>query len=1671
MTNQKISQYTMLAEVSYADFVDITDSKQIKDSLLDLEFAKNENDAQLDAFIDNWDVKVHWKDRGSIFNFNSGFSGTLFQNKKSGEYILGLKGTDGGKDLFVADGGDIVHDGLAHHQIVDMYNFWKQITTKGTYQAAKIITDIAMTSLYKAAITDSAKLLFVEKTLKDQGYFVDSGIVKKIVFENSDAVYQDERANGLGIEAGKVSVIGHSLGGHLAAAFSRLFPDETEHAYMVNGAGFGAKFNLLANILTISEFNIREVFKALDGKDAFEVSKITNITGDKNFDLVAQDWLVGLEQHGKQPEIFIENVLKNTFGHGSSQMTDTMMVSSLFFKLDKSLDEGSINNAFKILTPVFNASANQEDQSLESALYALDKMLSDDKSIVTKIETDNRDQLYEKIKELSNKIDAAKASGKIISLADTDFDWQKEAGKDTAEGIAIRYALKEFNPFAVVGFDYSKINQDKTLDLSSKDNPKGMSKSYIDDRAAMLALKLDYDVANKDYDEQMGSFGIISQFKSGDWQYKDIGKNLNLEIDGVNLVNEHQIIFGSEKNDHLAGGKLNDRLYGGAGDDTLYGGAGDDRMEGGAGFDRYFIEGFDTVFDSDGKGALYFGDLQLTPGTLKAKDTEDNVWQSMDEKGNATTEFVATRERGKDDLKVVFQSKHSVIIEDFFSLAERGERDAYKMLGLTLETLTEEEKMPKLPSAGEFSPASMAAPFDKYNIFYLNETAPLSVTGGQKDDIVFGLSANKLLLRMGGGNDKVWGSFGTDAIYGEDGNDILWGSANNTNRPQEELDKDRDFIVGGDGRDMIYGVAGDDIIHTGNEGDHLKTEGNNAQGDWALGGLGNDAIFGSSGRDFLMGGAGRDTIHGGASDDVILGDGQILFHYKNQFIYIESDIPTPGYGTPSVPIHPLIPVITPPGYSGPPIHTIGAEHTLRADGNWDHKNINSATKVHPDTDKWDVTIDAAKGDYTLESVVTPTETQHLTEGGDTDFLYGGAGNDLIIGQTGDDFLFGEDGDDILWGDDNRDLSISGNDYLDGGQGDDTLYGGLGDDILIAGSGSDKLFGGEGFDGYWFSKADLQNGEDINTIEDADGKGYIAIDHVRIDDANWVIDDNNPQRWSSNKGWVLTQNGNDLTLSGKDFQASIVIKNFQDGVLGISLPKPNVAPQVHQAAETFSVNEKTYFTHTLPENLFKDEGDWLRYSITQKDGSPIPSWLHYDAATRTVSGYATPQAIGETVLNITATDSKGLSASQPWTLKVLNVNDAPQAHGALDAQELRAGQAWSYTLPTGLFSDEDGDVLSHSITLADGSALPLWLQFDAAGMTLRGTAEQAEVLHLRVVASDPSGASASVPLTLNIAAKSINHAPEIAEQQGDLATTANQIFTYTLPENLFSDADNDPLAYIITQSNGQPLPAWINYDAASKTLSGTAQNNDAGSLQLNITATDPAGASVTQSFTLSIAQDNTVSIQGLGFAGMGDDVIAGSAGNDTIHANAGHDTVYAGKGDDTVYGGIGNDRLFGEEGADKLYGGIGNDTLSGGRGNDRLEGGIGDDTYLFAKGDGKDTIYDLGGSNDTLLLSELTVNDLWFGKKDNHLEISIIGSEDKITIENQFLWFFGHPNQVENIRLENGKEIKTDDLDKLIKTLSGFSPQTTDTASLDTQMQHYLQKIDVNQYWSSSEGII
>ena len=1192
MKNVNVSDYVLLAEASYADFSDGLSDSQINKALMK---STDDNQNVVDYITNNYEVVAHWKDRGNFFTSadkdqSSGFSGTLFhrirkkkEEKEIGaEYVLALRGTAGGKDLLITDGGDIVNDGLAHHQIVDMYNFWQQITAQKDkpYDVMYVETlgqiyDVALEKINEAKLDGAV------------GFFTDSSTVKMIKKIRSDKLYKmgDERRFGLGIHVDKVTTTGHSLGGHLSAAFSRLFPDKVEHSYMVNGAGFGAKSNPISYLFSNSQDNISSVFSALDGADHFDKAKITNLIGDKNIDVVANNWFIGLSQPGETPELFIEEAgIGKIFGHAAGSMSDTMQAASLFFAMDGKLNQTDLSEALKTLNPVFEAVTNDDEETLEKVVYQIGKLLLVDK---VPEQAATRNELYERIASLkallTGKTDAGEpedAQGgkyQFVSLATDQSGWKDDVSQNSDKGTALRYALRELNPFAMVGADYTAHNRHGNLNLYSIENPYGMTDTYLQQRAAMLAWKNAINTANVSYSDDFGAINfnyteIISAIAAaatsplapltaavasaisllpadlkGDWTYEDKSGNLSFHIDGNNLtdLSNHYVRFGSDTIDELKGGDLEDYLFGGGNIDTLDGGEGDDYMEGGQGDDTYIIEDHDTVFDSDMQGKILFHKqgkhIQLS---RFESDGEPNplIWRSPDR------QFTAIRYGNDLIVSTKFYEPDKVTVKDFFKIAKDNGKGGFTGLGIELD------KAELLKPGMQKRLTGIA---NRYNNFHANSGVHTEIIGGSLSDTVFSTSSS-IWAEMGDGDDRVFGSMSADMIDGGDGNDILNGSAfvpAGTNKPQAELDKDADIIIGGNGHDLIIGMAGDDTIYTGKKDEHKETKPTGMRGDWALGHLGDDTIYGSRGQDFLQGGEGSDIIHGGADDDVILGDSFIRFGSGSALErgVIPDAIVVPkyeysGYGYGTIAVENL------------PGKAIGFTHNAQTD-----KLIAeyAVSVPSPQSFEWSLSIDKEKGDYVLDTSkgVPLSDNRHLVEkNGAADYLYGGTGNDLIIGQTGDDFLFGEKGNDILWGDDNRDLSVAGNDYLDGGEGNDTLYGGLGNDTLAGGTGSNTLDGGEGFDTYVITGEEFAQTtatpaekKSHNIIRDSDGQGKILVQDMDLGSLHWQLN-KGTGKWSARGQEIaLAQNGSDLLLQNKDGITVATVSNFQNGHLGITLP--------------------------------------------------------------------------------------------------------------------------------------------------------------------------------------------------------------------------------------------------------------------------------------------------------------------------------------------------------------------------------------------------------------------------------------------------------------------------------------------------------------------------------------
>jgi len=76
-------------------------------------------------------------------------------------------------------------------------------------------------------------------------------------------------------------------------------------------------------------------------------------------------------------------------------------------------------------------------------------------------------------------------------------------------------------------------------------------------------------------------------------------------------------------------------------------------------------------------------------------------------------------------------------------------------------------------------------------------------------------------------------------------------------------------------------------------------------------------------------------------------------------------------------------------------------------------------------------------------------------------------------------------------------------------------------------------------------------------------------------------------------------------------------------------------------------------------------------------------------------------------------------------------------------------------------------------------------------------------------------------------------------------------SFALAANTFTDPQGENLTYKATLANGQALPSWLTFNAATKTFTGTAPAGT-GPLSLKVTATDAGGASVSETFAATIS---------------------------------------------------------------------------------------------------------------------------------------------------------------------------------------------------------------------------
>jgi Ca2+-binding RTX toxin-like protein len=469
-------------------------------------------------------------------------------------------------------------------------------------------------------------------------------------------------------------------------------------------------------------------------------------------------------------------------------------------------------------------------------------------------------------------------------------------------------------------------------------------------------------------------------------------------------------------------------------------------------------------------------------------------------------------------------------------------------------------------------------------------------------------------------------------------------------------------------------------------------------------------------------------------------------------------------------------------------------------------------------------------------------------------------------------------------------------------------------------------------------------------------------------------------------------------------------------LNLTVQSVNQAPLV-DAIAPLHATEDTPINITLPAVFSDPNGDSLSYTVKRAGGTALPTWLTFNAQTLQLTGTPPANFNGTLVLQVLVSDGF-LSTLRTFDLVVDPVNDLPVLAAPLSDRFVIEDKPFSFKLQNNLVTDVDGDPLTYTLKMSDGSAAPGWINFDAATMTLSGTPalNYFGTTQLRLVVSD---GTATISDDFAFTVTNVNDAPVVANPIADQNLTTGAAFTITLPSNAFSDPDGQALQYAAKLSSGAALPTWMSFNGTA--LTGIAPAH--GTWTVRVSASD-GSLQVSDDFNISFSGGNStpIAVRDTGFttrSGVPVEILASQLlANDTDVDNdaltvvqvrdatngtvslvngivtytstsgfTGTDsfvykvsdgvrtsealvvvsvaaapalTLNAGNDGSILFGGTGHDYLNGGNGADVLFGGSGNDSIFGGDDNDQLNGDAGND--LLYGGAGADSLYGGAGSD-------------------------------------------------------------------------------------------------------------
>lgn len=343
------------------------------------------------------------------------------------------------------------------------------------------------------------------------------------------------------------------------------------------------------------------------------------------------------------------------------------------------------------------------------------------------------------------------------------------------------------------------------------------------------------------------------------------------------------------------------------------------------------------------------------------------------------------------------------------------------------------------------------------------------------------------------------------------------------------------------------------------------------------------------------------------------------------------------------------------------------------------------------------------------------------------------------------------------------------------------------------------------------------------------------------------------------GEVIVAEGTSLNFEAKDnYILDVTVSdsadppNTDDAQITIAINDVNDAPQIEGQHFTLDENTAAGFEIGVAEASDEDDGQTVSFSLEGADEDKFdidPLTGSIVVAEGAVLDFETANAIN---LDVVATDSHDPSAatSALFTIDLNDINEAPTIdESPLSIEE---NSDAGVELPVSIVDPDAGDTLT--VEIVEQTQDWFTLNQLTGRLEVKSGAdidfETDPEMTLVLTVTDAQGLTSTG--TITVTATDENDPPQLDNPVDDLSADVGSAFEFVIPEDTFSDQDpGDTLTYSVSVVGGGELPAWLSFDAPTRTLSGTPAADDVTTHVFKLTVADDLGAINSDGFNLEV----------------------------------------------------------------------------------------------------------------------------------------------------------------------------------------------------------------------------